>query len=93
MPRRKRYFDPETGLMTSYSYEKEKDIKRAVENSFLDTEPEIDPKYGRKVASIPKILVEKWRNEGFDLFKASSKEIKTKLKQEGYDLFLREKYM
>lgn len=41
-----------------------------------------------KVASIPLIFVEKWRNEGFDIYKESASAIIKRLKAESLDAFL-----
>lgn len=40
------------------------------------------------IASIPAILVVQWLNEGFDMFKASHKEIIARLKRQGFDGFM-----
>ena len=40
------------------------------------------------VASIPAILVVQWLNEGFDMFKASHKEIIARLKRQGFGGFM-----
>ncbi len=41
-----------------------------------------------KVASIPVVVVDKWMREGFDVFKASAKEIVAKLKAEDMGYFM-----
>jgi hypothetical protein len=41
-----------------------------------------------KVASIPVIVVDKWMREGFDVFKASAKEIVAKLEDEDMGHFM-----
>lgn len=41
-----------------------------------------------KVASIPVIVVDKWMREGFDVFKASAKEIVAKLEAEDMGYFM-----
>jgi hypothetical protein len=41
-----------------------------------------------KVASIPVVVVDKWAREGFDVFKASAKEIVAKLQAEDMGYFM-----
>lgn len=41
-----------------------------------------------RVASIPVVVVDKWKREGFDFDNAPIKEIVNKLKMEGLDVFL-----
>jgi len=41
-----------------------------------------------RIASIPTLVVEKWRREGFDVWEASGAEIVKRLKAENLDAFL-----
>lgn len=41
-----------------------------------------------RVASIPVVVVDKWKREGFDFDNAPVREIITKLKMEGLDAFI-----
>jgi hypothetical protein len=69
--------------------------KQEVDSSFLSDLSDLrtrsaNQKEGNmmKVASIPVVVVDKWMREGFDVFKASAKEIVAKLKAEDLGHFM-----
>lgn len=41
-------------------------------------------KNGRRVCAIPMVIVERWKNEGFDVMKEDTSTIKKKAQEEGF---------
>lgn len=89
MLKRKRIFDETSNKVVSIAYDTSESGRRDAED-FANDPDAILPEYiGKKFASVPRILYEKWRNEeGFDLLKASDEEIAKRLNSAEYKMLL-----